>query len=200
MKADPTHTRQHGKLTQRSRRLPDGSFLLELLVTCSITGILAVGIMGNMSQIFQFSTSAQNQVTAATIAQQLIDNARNTPYAALESYVPSSPFTLLINRTDSGQTGPLPAQRPLLVDFAPPGGWPTIHWVQPTASGSSWTYPTMDSTSTYAQFQGTATETIQAVSSDLLRVTVTVQWQEKGTTPRKLQIATFIARNGINCQ
>lgn len=169
-------------------RNESGLYLVELLVAVVISSMFAASLAASMADSTRMSSSSQNQVLAANIAQELIDNARNTPFATLANYCSSTPYTLLVNKTGSSQTGPVILPRPLLLDM----------------SSHTWTADSQRNL-----FRGTVTELVQGLDTGFstttanpppyIRVTITINWIDGSTTGQKnYTLSTIISEHGIH--
>jgi type II secretory pathway pseudopilin PulG len=165
-----------------------GVYLVELLVAVFISSLFAAAVASSMADSTRLTTSSQNQVLAANIAQELIDNARNTPFNTLATYCQSTPYALLVNKTSSAETGPAVQPRPLLLDM------------------SSHTWST---DSKRNLFRGTVTELVQGLDTAFavttanpppyIRVTITITWIDGSTTNNKTySLQTLISEQGIH--
>jgi hypothetical protein len=139
--------------------------------------MIAGFLIDDISQIHRFSTTGEKQLVAAAIAQEVIDNARDTSYAALQTLVPSSPHTLPINSGDGSLDPAFP--RPLVLDLT------SLTWT--TASRNS-------------RFYGTVTESVSysPLVANTLQVIVKVQWTEDGGMSKSYQLSTLISQYGVH--
>lgn len=161
--------------------------LIELLVGVLLTSALSSAIVSDWSQMLRFTTKGQNQVIAADLAQEVIDNARNSSWNELIANSNGGvPQTLLVNRHYSGEAGPAIFPRPLLQDWDNSSSGLGATYSQAARSGA---------------FNGTVTETVTDNADGSVRVTVNVNWQEAGQlagTTRNYSLSTLIAQNGIH--
>jgi type II secretory pathway pseudopilin PulG len=156
-----------------ARRSEQGVYMIEMLMAIATTAMLLAALCDNLSLCTRFATSGQNQALAFSIAQEQIDNTRNTPYGSL----PFGTFTLLVNRNDSGQIGPAVNPRPLLLD--------TVNETWSTAARNN-------------GFNGTVTETVSTGPyPNTKQVVITVTWTE-GTATRNFQLGTLVSQQGIH--
>lgn len=163
----------------KNLRGQEGVYLLELLVAVFVSSLFAATLMGNFADTSRLATAGQNQILAADIAQSIIDNARNTSYKTL--YDNKGTYTILVNRTSSGQGGPAILSRPVLLDM--------INNVYAIATEHN-------------LFNANVTETIGDGSyPNTLVVTVNISWRE-GTANKNYQgqsgLSTLISANGIH--
>jgi type II secretory pathway pseudopilin PulG len=159
-------------------RNQEGIFLAEMLVAVLVSSILAAALIGNISETYRLSSAGQNQVLASAIAQEVIDNTRNTQYDTLDGYKAGSPFTLIVHKKSSSDVFPAIYPRPLLMN--------TVDMV--------WTSPALDN-----MWEPTVTESVAdgPVVGETLRVTVTVVWVENGLS-RNYTMSTIVSRGGIH--
>src|SRR5262249_4780335 len=64
-----------------------GVYLIEFLVALVVSTLIAGFLIDDISQIHRFSTKGEKQLIAAAIAQEVIDNARDTSYSTLKSLI-----------------------------------------------------------------------------------------------------------------
>jgi len=157
---------------QRNER---GAGIIDLLFCVIISGILSAAIVNGMSQAHRASSSSQNQVLAAAIAQEVIDSARNMPYTTLQTFVGT--HNLVVN-SGSGYTPPPIFPRPLMQDRT------SLVW---------------SNKATNNDFDATVTETIGAGPvPNTLQVTVLVTWRENTGGSRTFTMTTLVSEFGIH--
>ncbi|GEM_PF-3285720 len=173
----------------KETRAPMGSTMIELIMAIAVSSMLAAAMVGAMADTSRLSTSGQNQIIASALAQEQIDNIRNTQYNDLTPLAGQT-FTLLVNRSASGQSGPAQVNpRPLLIDAI------NLDWRTPAevSAGVSQTSP-----QALSEFNGTVTETVEnSQYPNAVLVTVEVDWQE-GTSARKYVVSTLVTKYGIH--
>jgi type II secretory pathway pseudopilin PulG len=175
----------------------DGGFqLIELLVSVAVSGIVITAIGGSMMKMMNFASNGQNQLMAADIAQEVIDNARNMSFGRLNALCDQpQPITLLVNRrTAADATDPYNAfPRPLGQD------WINLAYTQDDAAGNSKTRSN--------RFRGDAddgglvqeTLTRQVVAGNTtINVEVLVRWQDGRNGQHTYRSSTLIADRGIH--
>ncbi len=169
----------YNQSARRARQHRDcGAYMVELILALAATGVLTTAVVANMAELQRFSVAGQNNLLAAALGQELIDNARNARFDKLQGMVAGSPFTLLVNKNMSGQTGPAIVPRPMMLDLV------GLEWSQPAANN---------------RFEGTVTCWVapDPIYVDLLRIKVEVAWSEN-TRLRKYQLETLISPHGIH--
>lgn len=172
-------------------RSDSGIYLVELLVAVFISSLLAAALAENMSETFRLTSSGQNQIIAAAIGQELVDNARNTTYFHQDASVPNlchmlGSHSLQVNQANSS-TSPVNT-RPLMLDL----------------TNLDWTDDADDN-----KFVGTVQEVISDAGwgsyvdpalgpiPNGMRVDITVSWAERNMN-KTYSLTTFISRNGIH--
>lgn len=186
------HTRNRLPLARQ-----EGGFqLVELLVSVAISGIVITAIGGGMMKMMNFTSSGQNQLLAADIAQEVIDNSRNMSFGRLNALCDQpQPITLLVNRRSAADTtDPYNAfPRPLGQD------WVNLQYHQDDALGNSKTQSN--------RFHGDAADgglvqetlTRQVVAGNTtINVEVLVRWQDGRNGQHTYRSSTLIADRGIH--
>lgn len=171
-----------------SGRNQNGIQLVELLVAVLVTTIISVGLMDTIAKTHAASTITSNQIMATNIAQQVLDNARNSSFNALLALAGTGPTNLVANRFDAGTTMPAALPRPLLLDT------------------TQYTYRSVNQTGTGNVFGGNNANVTQEVvtiggvaPNRSLRLIVRVNWpNENGTGRRSMEISTVINESGIH--
>ena len=134
-----------------------------------------------MAQGMSTTSGAQNQVLAASMAQEVLDAARNLPFATLAGY--EGTYALTVQLQNGGTVNCPPYPRPLLLDqnsFA----------YGSSQFGTKAIYNTLTST------MCDASETIVNNGDNTCTVTVVVNWRDS-TGPHSFTSSTLIAQNGI---
>lgn len=165
-----------------ARRSTYGNSLVEMVVGVLVSSIFAAAVVQSMSQGLSLTSGAQNQVVASSMAQEVLDAARNLPFATLTSYQGSWPLIVQLQQGDGPINCP-PYPRPLLLD------------------NSNFTYGTSQYgsqaiTNTLTANTCSATEDIVSNSDNTCTVTVTINWRDS-TGNHSYQVSTRIAQNGI---
>lgn len=177
-----------------ARRSCAGVYMIEMLLAIATSSVLAAALVANLADTERLATSGQNQIIAAAIAQELIDNTRNAMY---DSLAPGTYNDFLLNRTGSGQSGGSLNPRPLLLDLVNQN-YGVVNPFNP--HGVLQPYTNL--------FQGTVSQKIidNGSSGRLAHtktVVVTVSWNEGGRTneggsTKSLTLSTLVAFNGIH--
>lgn len=169
-------------------RSASGIYLVELLVAVFISSLLAAALAENMSETLRLTNSGQNQIIAAAIGQELVDNARNTSYAQGNPNLCGmigNTYTLNVNSSNAGN--PV-SSRPLMMDLT------SLDWSQ-DAENNKFTGTVTESLSN-ANW-GSFTDPILGSIPNGIRVDITVTWNEV-RMPKTYSLSTFISRNGIH--
>lgn len=166
------------KCARRSIQHGEAGFsILEALVSILILSAFTAGLVDSLAQTEWFSCSSQNEVLAATMAQQIIDSTRNLDFATMSGLNKAVPYTLLVNKTTTGQSGPTFMPQALLID----------------STSESWSSAAQKNI-----FGGTVTEQFDnGPATGTLTVTVTCSWTENDG-PKIFQMKTLVAANGIH--
>lgn len=162
-----------------------------MLVAIVVLSFLMIGIMDAMALTRRTSTSLQNQVIATSIAQELLDSARNQTWATLQGAIGTTVLSGNdINRSSgtlSGGSGNVSyIRRALVLDQSN------------TYDSNTW------SGSAGNLFGGglsntTVTQTIQDIGDNALNIRVQVQWPaENGPGVKSLILSTIISESGIH--
>lgn len=132
--------------------------LVEILVSLVVGSLLAFAMADLFAGVRRLSNTSQNEMYANLIAQELVENARGTPYSFLSQYA-GQQFTLLVNRETAGQPTSALRDEPLQLDLT------NLSWNDLTKS---------------ARFNGTVQYRIDS-ASDLpqgLILTYTISWAD----------------------
>jgi hypothetical protein len=182
-----------------SRRRCEGQALAECMAAVTIGSVMLYAIFSATSLFYTTITTSENQIIATNMAQQVIDNARNSTYPNLNSLVNGSQTSTALNAVSQrldlfGYTSTL-FPRPLLQNR------------QATTTGSG---PAFQATySTAAQnhafpASGTVTETLTTLDaydsvnlSGAMQVNVVVAWTES-RGKHSYSISTLISQSGIH--
>jgi prepilin-type N-terminal cleavage/methylation domain-containing protein len=163
-----------------------GFHLLELMVSVSIGTVLMMAIYGSSLGFYRTTSGNEGQVIASNLAQQVIDNARNSTYAKLLSFLGG---------------GNSVSQSLLLYDY--PADRSTAMFPRPLLRNLN-----VDSGMTYTQksiqkrFNGSVTETIMNltpgdIKNGQLRILVLVAWSDSNGQ-HQYNTATTISQSGIH--
>jgi type II secretory pathway pseudopilin PulG len=176
----------HPQVPARSER---GIQMVELLVAITIGSILMMAVFDSATAMYRASASGENQVIATNMAQQVIDNARNSTYSKLRD-------TLLAGNVTATQDLPLyeyPTNpttsmfpRPLLRNLDMQSGGDAHDALKIAAK----------------TFNGTVTEqltnlTPAEMQNGMIRVDVFVRWKDT-RGPHTYTTGTTISQTGIH--
>lgn len=153
--------------------------LIEMLVALVMAAFVSLALYESYAASLRASTNAENQVTAAVIAQECLDEARNETWPALVGFVASYPTGSPQQMTLSGSQASLgTAGRPLSIN----------------------TDLNYDARSLQRQFSGTCTRAFDYApgTNSIINVTVTVTWSQGSTSPRTIVARTSISSSGIH--
>jgi hypothetical protein len=157
------------------KRDESGVYMIELIMSIAASSLLSAALVSNLAQTQAFSNSGQNHILAACIAQEQVDNARNTSFADLMAQ--RGTHELLINRKDLDEAGPPINPRPLLLDLA------NLDWTDAGRKNI---------------FDGSVTEDIEnGPFANTLLVTIQINWVE-GPAHRNYVLTTLVSQNGIH--
>ena len=98
-------------------RLPNGVYMVELLMALSASTLLAAALVSSMAESERLSDVGQNLIVATTIAQGQIDSTRNTPYNSLAANTGNHELRVTAS-SPTGSLIPVVSPRPLLLDSA----------------------------------------------------------------------------------
>lgn len=165
-------------------RSSSGIYLVELLVAVFISSLLAAALAENMSETLRLTNCGQNQIIAAAIGQELVDNARNTSYSSLCNMIGQT-YTLNVNSSNSGN--PV-SSRPLMLDLT------SLDWTQ-DAENNKFSGTVSESLSDAGW--GSYADPILGNIPNGIKVDITISWTEV-QMPKTYSLSTFISRNGIH--
>lgn len=135
------------------------------------------------SQIHRLAAGGQNQVLAAHIAQELLDNARHQRFTDLLAEVGTT-RTIEINRVGESADTQGIMNRPVLLDLE------NLRYRNYSLQGSE---------VTGNAFRGRAQQTVTDIGGGMLRVLVNVDWPaENGRGRKVLQASTVVSQFGIH--
>ncbi len=155
-----------------------GSYLIELLVALAISGFLAVALAASLSEQMRVTTSTDNQLKAAELAQEVIERFRQTS----QTLPPSGTYPIQVNSDDGVVVGPYWFQRrPLMMDRT------NLDYPGSLVSSNSSNVQTVVVTLTPGT---TATTTL---------VTVTVTWTES-TASRTASFSTTVTKTDTSTE
>jgi type II secretory pathway pseudopilin PulG len=174
-------------------RSASGMHLVELLISVLVGGILMTAVFSSVSGMYKFSTGNKNNVMVTSIAQQVIDAARNTQYPRLRGFI--------------GQTQDVP-----LYDY-PGGDRSLVLFPRPVLRNDNLTYASNDLAVYGGQLQanqklnGTCSVRIEdeptpdATKGTAVKVTVVISWLDgmtNNSSPHTYSTSTIISQNGIH--
>jgi prepilin-type N-terminal cleavage/methylation domain-containing protein len=174
-------------------RVAAGVSLMECMVAVVVGSILLYAVYNCTSLMYTASTTNENQVLATNMAQQVIDNARDSRYDELNYQCNGDPTSgstgtnsQVLNLYDYPTSDPNFFPRPLLRNLS-------------TAAGMSYT-----TASTQQAFPGTVTETLTTLQpydpdarTGSMKVSVLVAWTDS-RGPHKYTTSTIISQTGIH--
>lgn len=177
---------QNMKLNRR-RTLPasctqireqEGVMLVEMLIAILILSIMMATVMQGLSQVSTTSTATQNQVIAANMIQELVDQARNTDWNSLCAAADGVEHQVAVyGNPISGQPAYLPR---------------SLMYTGTTAAGQA------------NQFRGQVMQRVENVDGAFppthLRVTVRVTWpaENSGGATRQVVATSYVSQFGIH--
>lgn len=157
--------------------------LVEMLIAVSIGGVLMSSAFGSSMAMYRFSSGGEAQLLASTMAQQVIDNARNSRYSHLRD-------DLLDGATTATQSLSL---------YQYPSDPMRAFFPRPLLRNDLLAY---DPASTAKVFRGEVKETLinltpGEMNNGLIRVAVVVSWKDnKGE--HRYTTGTTISQTGIH--
>lgn len=168
------------KVSRSVSRDEQGALLVEMLIAVLVLSILMATMMQGIAQTGQTGTATQNQIIAANIAQELVDQARNAQWATICS----------AGIADG-------AWHDVAVYGAPVSGQPaylprSVMYNGTTAAGQA------------NQFRGSVRQRVEpmgvAVPPNEVRLTVEVSWPGENTSQgtRTMTATSYISRWGIH--
>lgn len=137
--------------------------------------------MQSMAQGLSVTSGAQNQVLVASMAQEVLDAARNLPFATLSGYAGSYDLTVQLQAGNTIDCPPYP--RPLLLD-------------QNSFNYGSSQYGSRAIHNTLNANTCNASETITNNGDNTCTVTISINWRDS-TGNHNYTTSTRIAQNGI---
>ncbi|HIA55358.1 MAG TPA: hypothetical protein EYN91_25290 [Candidatus Melainabacteria bacterium] len=176
------HLRTRATLTLRSNA---GLQLIELLAALFIAGLLSVVLSSSLSEVIRLTTATDRTVLASTVAQEVIDRIRATPYDELPA---DGTYDVQVNLGGSSDTsvsssGGFIVQRPAMLDGT------KLVW---TASSAGGELP-------QNRFRGSVSVAFASLPvTDVRKIVVSVSWSDSTRTGvRQYEAATVVGRNGI---
>lgn len=164
-----------------AHRNRNGNSLVEMIVGVLVSSIFAAAVVQSMSQGMSVTSGAQNQALASSMAQEVLDAARNLPYATLSGYTGTWPLVVQLPQGGSISCPPYP--RPLLQD--------NDNFTYGTSQ-----YGSQALTNCLNSNTCDATEVITNNGDNTCTVTVTINWRDS-TGRHTYSVSTRIAQNGI---
>ncbi len=162
-------------------RSSTGNLLVEMVVGVLVSSIFAGAIVQSMAQGLSVTSGAQNQVLVASMAQEVLDAARNLPFATLSGYAGTYDLTVQLQTGSTINCPPYP--RPLLLD-------------QNSFNYGSSQYGSRAIHNTLNGNTCNATETITRNGDNTCTVTININWRDS-TGNHSYTTSTRIAQNGI---
>lgn len=176
----------------RINRVSTGSSLVELLIAVTLSGIVMVTLGASLSEQMRLSTTSQNQLIAGTLAREVVERVRATPFAELPPV--GSIQEIRIASGDTKDTGVYDLSRPIL---ARP--------LQIDAENFSWRHPDPNYPIPLTRFPGRVTlqmggeaQSPSGPIPETKTATVSVTWTEGA--PKQLQLKAIICRYGIQME
>lgn len=175
--------------SERSKlRTTNGAYLIELLASLLISGFLTAILAQSLSEVIRVNTKTDRSLIAVTIAQDLIERVRATPFSELENLDATDTY-VQINLPETGTYAPasntLLAKRPLQIDVT------SMKWGSQTSTSELPKY----------SFKGTAKVSIKQTSPDIEAKTVIVriEWFDSNLTNKQnvYETGTVISRFGV---
>lgn len=148
--------------TRRSRRVGRGVYLLETMVAITVGGIITFALLQMLTGSLRSMNTSASESVASEILNSLCEFTISSGYSGLQAH-PGS-FTLLLNRTQEGTSGPEIYKRPVFLDFV------RKQWQAKSLSRA------FNGAVTYTVSPGAPIEGLNA-----LTVTVDVTWADSGT-------------------
>jgi hypothetical protein len=161
-------------------------YMIEVLVAATISMAVLAGVLSATSMLYKTATTNRNHVLATDIAQEIMDNARNSSYGKL--------LTTLGGAETVTQDLPL---------YAYPSDPSTALFPRPLLrnddSNSGMTHTTASQNS---RFEGTVSETLTNLTPDtttngLIEVLVDIRWHDNNG-PHEYKVNTQIAQTGVH--
>jgi type II secretory pathway pseudopilin PulG len=176
-------------------RTKSGVYMIELIAAIATSAMLSAALVETMASTERLSTSGQNQIIAAAVAQEQVDNVRDTLYGNLIA----GTYTLLLNKRTLADAGPTSVNpRPLLFDLL------DFDWRTPAERAANSSQIACSASSEFQNLGADAsvTETVvdNGTSGSLANtktITITINWTE-GIDQRTYVVSTLVAQNGIH--
>ena len=162
-------------------RADRGSFLIEALVSVMIMSIMVGGVMDGYAKIRAFSVQSQTELQAAAMAQECIDQLRAQDFTTM--LLPNVGTVHAVPVSSTSATGDSLFPRPLLRDTT------MTYYNNGAVTDTQNVLHVTNNTVTVSLQQGSA--------SDIIAVTVTVNWSD-GRGTHTYTIQTNLAANGLN--
>jgi hypothetical protein len=162
----------------RTVRNEDGGFLIETLMAALIGSILLLATYGELTGFYRQGSTNTNQILATNMAQQLVDNARNSTWAELTAIAGTG-----------WQDVPL---------YTMPSYTNTTLFPRPLLRNPDLTY---NAKSTNQTFNGNAKERLIAetnTAGDILRLQIEITWKDQKGSGHKYTEETVITKTGIH--
>ena len=162
---------------RQSERQEDGFLLIELLVAIVMSAFVAAALFDGYSTSLRGSVTAQQQITAATIVQEALDEARNQSWPNLQTLAAAgTPQNLQVVASQS-----------------------TMVSGRPLAINTDLSYASQYQASKGCAFNGTVSRSFTSVNATTVQVTVSATWTPPGASSAKtLTQSALITQNGIH--
>lgn len=160
-----------------------GDMLIELLIAMGIATLIAAGVVQLYVQAFSLSNETQNQILAASLAQECVDMLRSLPYQTVLSS--GANHTAQVTDTKANCTDTI-FTRPLLQDLTA---------FQYSAGAGTTTATGLNNRFQVVNNQVTVTITPQVNSTLLVNVNLTYI---DGTGSHNYSVYTILVQNGLN--
>lgn len=178
--------RQNKSLPARSK---SGSFLVEAIIACLIAAVVSTALISSYTGLSRVSTGTQMQLTAVTVANEVIDHLRFLPFTLIQQASPSTRY-VMVNDTTGG-AGPYDTGSPVL--FSHPLMRDGLLY---------YNKPGIDDTSLFYAFSSGGKNTVEVdlspgISGSQITATVLVKWQDS-TGVHSYTAKTVLANAGLN--
>jgi Tfp pilus assembly protein PilV len=160
----------------RVSRTESGMYLIEVMISCLVGALILLVTYAQIASLLKQGTTNQNQVLATNIAQQLIDNARNSSWTELSAIATNGQWQDVPLYQESPGNTLFP--RALLRN-------PALHYSDEATAN---------------KFLGSAREklTAQNASGTLLLLQIEIQWTDSKGSGHSYSTDTVISQTGIH--
>lgn len=178
------------KLFLQEQRPQSGMFLVEAIIACLMAAVVSTALIGSYTGLNRVSVGTQMNLTATTIANEVIDHLRFLPFTLIQQATPSTRY-LMVNDTTSG-AGPWDSGSPVLFQ----------HPLLRNGALNYYNQSGVDDTSVFNAFSAGGKNTVevdlvQGASSTQINAIVTVKWQDS-TGVHTYKAQTILANAGLN--